>query len=195
MRTHVVDKLGPHSGYVQPKSAGTPEWQKIYSVMTFPRCINCHTTRGVRDTIEETYPRQTDDHYPHVFRVVRGTGDGVEMKRCPACHEEKNNPVTGIPGGENWHLAPITMTTESRPGVAKAGRQLCIDLKDQSKNGHRDLEHLLKHLDEDPLVRWSWAPGSRPNGQPRTTPPVASHSEFVRIFDQWIKAGAPCPAQ
>lgn len=193
IRTSAVDKFGPHSGYVQPESAGTPEWQKIYSVLTSPRCINCHTTRGIREAVEETYPRQTDDRYPHVFRVVRGNDRGVEMKHCTDCHKEKNDPATGIPGQPDWRLAPIQMTTESKSGVAKTGHQLCTDLKDEKKNGERTPEQLLDHVDHDVFVLWGWDPGVRPNGQRRTIPPVASHAEFVKIFDQWVKDGAPCP--
>lgn len=196
IKTKVVDGSGPHSGYIQPTSAGTPEWQQIYSVMTFPRCINCHTTPVDEQKPEETYPRQTDDRYPHVFRVVRGQDDrGVEMKRCTGCHGLRNDPVTGIPGREDWRLAPLTMTTEAKPGVAKSGPQLCADLKDPEKNGNHSLQELLHHVDVDGFVIWGWDPGARPNGNPRTTPPVASHSEFVRIFEQWIKDGAPCPKQ
>ena len=188
MKTSVVDKNGPTSGYVQPKSGGSPEWQAIYSVMTYPRCMNCHSMAE--------YPRQTDNRYPHVFHVVRGEDDrGVEMKRCSSCHGIRNNPDTGAPGRMDWHMAPVEKSTEASPGVPKSGPRLCADLKDKSKNGNRDFKQLLDFIETDPFIMWAWDPGVRANGKPRTTPPMATHDEFLRTVKAWIEAGAPCPAQ
>jgi alcohol dehydrogenase (cytochrome c) len=184
----IVDKGTPTSGYVQPKSRGTPEWQAIYSVMTSPRCINCHSMAD--------YPRQTDDRYPHVYHVTRGDDDkGVEMKRCTQCHGMRNNAETGAPGRMDWHMPPVQKSTESSPGVAKAGPRLCADLKDQTKNGNRDLKQLVDFIETDPFIMWAWDPGVRANGQARTTPPLATHDEFVKTFKEWTVAGAPCPSE
>src|SRR5207302_570297 len=46
------------------RSDGLADWQKIYSVMSDPRCINCHTASD--------YPQQADDRHRHLFDVVRG---------------------------------------------------------------------------------------------------------------------------
>src|SRR5215510_6394899 len=51
---------------VTVSSAGD-EWRVIESVLTHPRCINCHTATD--------YPRQGDDRHIHQFRVVRGPDD------------------------------------------------------------------------------------------------------------------------
>jgi alcohol dehydrogenase (cytochrome c) len=186
LKVAVLDKQGPSSGYVQPKSAGTPQWQSIYSVMTSPRCINCHSMTD--------FPRQTDDRYPHVYHVERGPDDkGVEMKRCTACHGIRNDPVTGIPGRTDWHMPPKGMTTEASPGVAKSGPQLCSDLKDKSKNGNRDFAQLVHFIETDPFIPWAWNPGTRASGQARTQPPVATYDEFFTTFKAWLDAGAPCP--
>ena len=188
MKAEVLDKDGPTSAYVQPKSTGSPEWQAIYSVMTHPRCINCHSLTE--------YPRQTDDRYPHVFHVLRGKDDrGTEMKRCSACHGIRNDPATGVPGRGDWHIAPVKMSTESSPGVPKSGARMCVDLKDKSRNGNRDFAKLLEFIDTDPFIMWAWDPGLRPNGTARTMPPVATHQEFLRIFKKWTDAGAPCPTE
>jgi hypothetical protein len=188
MKTSVIDKNGLTSGYVQPKSGGTPEWQAIYSVMTSPRCINCHSVAD--------YPRQTDDRYPHVYHVVRGDDDkGVEMKRCTDCHGMRNNPETGAPGRMDWHMAPVGKSTEASPDVPKSGPMLCADLKDRSKNGNRDFKQLVDFIETDPFIQWAWDPGVRANGKARTTPPMAAHDEFLRTVKAWIDAGAPCPAQ
>ena len=40
-----------------PKSAeGLGAWQQVYSVLTSPRCINCHTATN--------HPQQGDDRHP-----------------------------------------------------------------------------------------------------------------------------------
>lgn len=188
MKAKVVDKSGPPAGYVQPKSGGTPQWQVIYSVMTYPRCANCHTSTD--------FPRQTDDRYPHVYGVVRGTDDqGVEMKRCKDCHGIRNDPVTGIPGLPDWHAAPLAMTTEQAPGVPKSGAQMCADVKDKTKNGNRDLAALLEFFRTDDFIMWPWDPGVRPNGVQRTSPVVATHDVLVQNVREWIAQGAPCPTE
>jgi len=187
LKTSVVEKTGPPSGYVQPTSGGSAQWQTIYSVITSPRCMNCHTTSD--------FPRQSDRSYPHIYHVVRGTDDNGEAPlRCSACHGETNNSATGIPGSLNWHLAPLSMTFESTPGVAMSGPEVCARLKDLSKTGGKDLAEMLDHFDHDTDVNWAFVPGNRPRGEARTTPPI-SHEDFVQDSKEWVAGGASCPAQ
>jgi len=112
-----------------------------------------------------------------------------------------NDPVTGIPGTFDpkdpthapfWALAPAEMAWESAPGVAFTGPELCAQLKDPNRNGHRELSDILEHLKHEPLVNWAFNPGTRPNGEARTTPPI-SHDGLIQAFQQWIAEGAPCP--
>jgi hypothetical protein len=50
-------------------------WQQIYSVMSHPRRVNCHTAGN--------YPQQGDDRHRHLFNVVRGPeGKGVPALQC-----------------------------------------------------------------------------------------------------------------
>ena len=82
--------------------AGLAAWQQIYSVLTTPRCINCHTATN--------YPEQGDDRHRHLFNVVRGPeGKGVAGLNCATCHQSINADSTGVPGASNWHLAPLAM--------------------------------------------------------------------------------------
>jgi hypothetical protein len=84
------------------------------------------------------------------------------------------------------------MAWESEPGVPLRGAELCAQLQDEGRNGGRNLEHLLEHLETEPLVHWAWHPGTRPNGEARTTPPI-SHEAFIREFRNWMADGTPCP--
>jgi alcohol dehydrogenase (cytochrome c) len=199
-----------------PMTGGTPYWRAIYSVLTYPRCLNCHpgpapATPPVPGWPARAfdYPRQADDRHPHYYLVLRGPerdklgrldNKGAPFGRCDTCHGTENNPKTGIPGAENeegtsaWHLAPAEMAWESVPGVPFTGAELCAQLKDPARNGGRDLEALLDHVEKDTLVLWGFNPGTRPNGQARTTPPLG-HEEFVNTFEKWIDSGAPCPTQ
>ena len=81
---------------------GLAAWQKVYSVLTSPRCINCHTATN--------YPQQGDDRHRHFANVIRGPeGKGVPGLNCVSCHQDSNADSTGVPGGHNWHLAPLSM--------------------------------------------------------------------------------------
>src|ERR1044072_6149866 len=74
---------------------GLAAWEQVYSVLTSPRCINCHTATN--------YPQQGDDRHRHVANVVRGPdGQGVPGLNCAGCHQETNADSTG---GRKWHLA------------------------------------------------------------------------------------------
>src|SRR6476620_11624779 len=81
---------------------GLEAWQQVYSVLTHPRCINCHTATH--------YPQQGDDRHRHFANVVRGPGNtGVPGLNCASCHQKANADSTGVPGGNGWHLAPLSM--------------------------------------------------------------------------------------
>ena len=83
-------------------AAGLAAWDQVYSVLISPRCINCHTATN--------YPQQGDDRHRHFANVVRGPeGKGVPGLNCIGCHQEQNADSTGVPGGPNWHLAPLSM--------------------------------------------------------------------------------------
>src|SRR5439155_13474149 len=62
---------------------GLSAWEQVYSVLTHPRCINCHTATN--------YPQQGDDRHRHFANVIRGpAGKGVPGLNCVSCHQETN---------------------------------------------------------------------------------------------------------
>ena len=164
---------------------GLAAWQQVYSVLTHPRCINCHTATN--------YPQQGDDRSRHFANVVRGPDDkGVPALNCASCHQETNADSTGVPGGHNWHLAPLSMQWQDLSDQPLSSAAVCRVLKDRSKNHNLDGPGLLKHHQEEPLVHWAWNPGYRPDGSLRTLPPL-THAEFVEATRRWVEAGMPCP--
>jgi mono/diheme cytochrome c family protein len=195
----------------EPHSGGTFAWKSIYSVLTSPRCINCHTIASKLPDYgpyPQDYPRQGDDRHPHYYGVLRGdlnsntgAGIGTPVARCISCHGANNDPVDGIPGAHDpsapdtpvWSMAPAVMTWETAPGVPMNGNELCAQIKDPKRNGKRTLHDVMEHISNEPLVNWAWHPGTRLNGEARTIPPI-SQQELVQQFSNWMQAGAPCPA-
>jgi len=167
------------------RAEGLAAWQKVYSVLTHPRCINCHTATN--------YPQQGDDRHRHFANVVRGPeGQGVPGLNCAACHQTANGDSTGVPGAQGWHLAPLSMAWQDRDDRVLSSAAVCRAVTDRSKNENLDGPGLLKHHEEAELVRWAWTPGRRGDGTARTTPPL-SHAEFVEATRRWVEAGTPCP--
>jgi hypothetical protein len=167
------------------RAQGLVAWEKVYSVLTSARCINCHTATD--------YPQQGEDRHRHVANVVRGPdGKGVPGLNCASCHQDANADSTGAPGGHNWHLAPLSMKWQDLNDKPLSSAAVCRALTDRSKNHNLDGPGLLKHHEEEALVRWGWQPGRRPDGRFRTLPPL-THEEFVAATRRWVEAGTPCP--
>jgi mono/diheme cytochrome c family protein len=167
------------------RAEGLAAWQKVYSVLTSPRCINCHTATN--------YPQQGDDRHRHFANVIRGPeGWGVPGLNCISCHQERNADSTGVPGGENWHLAPLSMQWQDTNDRPLSSAAVCRAVTDRSRNENMDGPALLKHHTDAALVLWAWNPGRRPDGSARTLPPL-SHAEFVAATRNWVGAGMPCP--
>jgi len=167
------------------KGDGLAAWQQVYSVLTSPRCINCHTASN--------YPEQGDNRSRHFANVVRGPGGtGVAGFRCVTCHQKENADSTGVPGGKNWHLAPLSMKWQDLNDRPLSSVDVCRAIIDRARNGGLNGAALLKHHTEEPLVLWAWSPGRRVDGSMRTLPPL-THDEFVAATKQWVDAGMPCP--
>ena len=166
-------------------AAGLAAWDQVYAVLVSPRCINCHTATN--------YPQQGDDRHRHFANVVRGPdGFGVPGLNCIGCHQERNADSTGVPGGLNWHLAPLSMQWQDVNDRPLSSAAVCRAVTDRSKNENMDGPALLKHHAEADLVLWAWNPGRRPDRTMRTLPPI-SHEEFVAATRAWVEAGTPCP--
>jgi len=164
---------------------GLVAWEQVYSVLIHPRCINCHTATN--------YPQQADDRRHHLANVVRGPeGKGVPGLNCAGCHQESNADSTGVPGGHNWHLAPLSMRWQDLNDRPLSSADVCRAITDRSKNHNLDGPGLLKHHEGEALVKWAWNPGQRPDGTMRTLPPL-THEAFVVATRRWVEAGTPCP--
>ncbi len=171
----------PASGAAEAQAAESVRlYMQMHPVLSHPRCVNCHP--------KDDTPKQGLDQHVHVPPITRGPQDrGPVGLSCAACHTEANYDPGRVPGAPNWHLAPLSMAWEG-----KSAPELCRALTDRSRNGNRDINATVKHLIEDKLVAWGWAPGIDLNGQPRAPVPVPK-VEFDRIVMAWAKSGAACP--
>jgi hypothetical protein len=186
LSTRASIKHNDNISVADPKSPdGLAAWEQVYSVLTSPRCINCHTATN--------YPQQGDDRHRHFANVVRGRADrGVPALSCIGCHQEVNADSTGVPGGPDWHLAPLSMRWQDTNDRPLSSAAVCRALTDRSRNENMDGAALLKHHEEAALVLWAWNPGRRPDGTLRTVPPI-THAQFVTATRTWVDAGTPCP--
>lgn len=167
------------------KEEGLAAWQQVYSVLTHPRCINCHTATN--------YPQQGDDRHRHFANVVRGSdGHGVPALQCLTCHQETNADSTGVPGAHDWHLAPLSMKWQDLNDNILSSTEICKTIIDRSKNHNLDGAGLLKHHSQEALVLWAFQPGRRIDGAMRSLPPL-THEQFVEATKKWTDAGTPCP--
>jgi len=168
------------------RAEGLAAWEQVYTVLTHPRCINCHTATN--------YPQQGDERRRHFANVVRGPdGRGVPALNCAGCHQKANADSTGVPGGPDWHLAPLSMRWQDENDRPLPSAAVCQQVTDPKRNGQMSAQALLKHNAEAELVLWAWEPGRRPDGSERATPPL-THAEFVAATRRWVEAGTPCPS-
>jgi hypothetical protein len=168
----------------QPSPARDPSansaqlFQQMFVVFEHPRCMNCHTG--------EAFPRQGDDRHRHTLNVMRGPADsGAAGLHCSTCHQSMNQTASGVPGANDWHLAPARMAW-----IGLSPGQLCRALRDPAK-GAMNPDQMLPHFATG-LIRWGWDPGANAHGRARSTPPM-SYSEFIGLTKRWIESGATCP--
>ncbi len=144
-------------------------------VLMHPRCVNCHPDGDV--------PHQGARLALHDPPVRRGREDrGVAGMECARCHQDRNQPLTRVPGAPDWHLAPIEMAW-----VGKSASSICQQLKDRSRNGGKSLAQIVEHNAHDQLVAWGWAPGAGREPAPGT------QQQFGAIVAAWVETGAVCP--
>lgn len=178
---HRVESAQPSAAAaLSDKANSVAAFESIVVILRHPRCINCHSTGD--------FPRQGDDGHPHAMDVRRGPdGHGVTAEKCSTCHQDHNLGEEHLPPGTpNWHLPPADM-----PMIWQGltDRQICEQLKDPSRNGHRSLAAIEEHMITDKLVGWGWEPGPGRDPVPMPKP------EFAARVKTWITGGAGCPAK
>jgi hypothetical protein len=166
----------------EQRQAGLAAFATVEQVFQHPRCRNCH--------IPGDAPLQYDAGTPHTMSVMRGPeGKGAPGLPCATCHGDANAPAGSgphaPPGAPHWALPP---PEHKMAWIGLPAAQLCAMIQDPKQNGGRDLAAVDKHVAEDKLVLWGWAPGGE------RAPVSVPHAQFVAAFRTWVDGGAPCPA-
>jgi len=158
-------------------------FEETGKVLLHPRCVNCHPAGNS--------PLQGMEMREHQPPVVRGDSNfGAPGMMCNTCHGPENVEVVAqaegirsIPGNPNWHVAPIEMAWEGRSLA-----EICVQIKDQDRNGGKTLAELVEHMAADDLVGWGWNPGQGREKVPGT------QEQFGALYEAWAATGAHCPA-
>jgi hypothetical protein len=158
--------------------ASVKAFQKVYSVLMSPRCMNCHPKGDV--------PLQGEDSHIHQMMPQRGKdGKGLYAMKCANCHQPENTPGLHMPpGNPDWHLPPADMKMVFE---GKSANELAKQLLNPKLNGNKDLKKLIAHAD-DGLVLSGWNPGEGLKKPPLT------HTEFKKAWIEWLEKGAYAPA-
>ena len=159
--------------------ASVKAFEKVYTVLMSPRCVNCHPVGDI--------PLQGDYSHIHKMFPKRGEdGKGLYAMKCANCHQSENTKGTHAPpGAANWHLPPANMKMVFE---GRSAYQLAKQLVDKKQNGNKDMKKLLEHAD-DGLVLSGWKPA-----EGHSLPPL-SHNEFKKAWTTWIENGAYAPAK
>ena len=142
-----------------------------------PRCANCHPSGDA--------PTQRDGFERHDPPVVRGDRDqGVPGLMCASCHQDTNSTLARVPGAPKWQLAPREMAWQNR-----TIHEVCEQIRDPKRNGHRSLDAIAQHVAHDSLVGWAWIPGAD------RAPPPGTQAEAGALVAAWTATGAECPPE
>ncbi len=159
--------------------ASIAAFEKVYSVLMHPRCMNCHPDGDV--------PLQGDESRIHNMLPQRGPdGKGILTMKCANCHGAVGVPGDATPpGNPHWHLPPADMKMIFQ---GRSARELALQLVNPEMNGHKSMEELRLHA-EDTLVKSGWNMGGD-----RELPPL-SYQEFTKAWYEWIDTGAYAPSK
>lgn len=158
-------------------TAAARAFEAMVPVLRHPRCMNCHS--------KGDFPRQGEDGHRHTMDVRRGPeGDGITAVKCSTCHQDHNLEGQHLPpGAPDWHL-PSPQLPMIWEGLSD--RELCELFKDPRRNGNRDVDQIVEHMNT-PLVLWGWNPGEG------RTPILTPQQEFLASVKDWASRGAACP--
>jgi hypothetical protein len=162
----------------QQPAESTRAFASIATVLSSPRCANCHFAGNS--------PAEGESGRMHAMVVRRGEdGRGTPAMRCTNCHQDTSLQVPHAPpGAPDWRLPPAAMPMAWK-GLSVS--EQCRMLKDPARNGNKTLPQLVDHVRHDLLVLASWNPG------PGRMPPPMSHDAFAQAVNTWVDGGAVCP--
>ena len=161
---------------------GLAAWDRMYEVVSHPRCSNCHVGAGDQ-------PMWSGPSYgktrPHGMNIRAGESRiGIETIPCATCHQGTQiaGPHTAPAVDGDWRLAPVEAAWFGQSSV-----DICQQLRDPDRNGGLTFEEIAGHLGHDVVLQWAWNPGGGREPAPYS---VEEHAADVLA---WGAAGMPCP--
>jgi hypothetical protein len=182
----------PPTGSVS-QGQGLLAFDRIYEVVSHPRCANCHVGP---DNVPMWFGGADGPARPHGMNINAGQSRiGVETIVCSTCHRTRPDDLTLSPettphlppsAGLDWQLAPVDFEW-----FGNSKSEICAQLSDPDRNGGRDWMGLAEHLVDDAghigFVLWGWNPGGNREPAPYS---LQAHLDDVLA---WGVAGQPCP--
>lgn len=179
----------PAAAESDPRAGGLAAWERVFEVVSHPRCANCHVGPDER-------PMWSGPSYgktrPHGMNIRAGESRiGAETLPCATCHTTLDGSGAGNAAphaaprvAAPWMLAPVEAHWFGRPSAA-----ICRQLRDPARNGDRTHAELAEHLGHDVILHWAWAPGGGREPAPH------SLEEHIADLLAWGAAGMPCPGE
>ena len=172
-----------------PNEDGLETWDKIFEIVSHPRCANCHVgadnkPRWSGPAYEAAYGLEPGGWMYHGMNInADDSRIGIMTLPCSSCHQHENSDKPhGPPGAHVWALPPLEMEW-----FGKSSAEVCVRMKSEESNGGRSFEDLAGHIEHDELVHWGWEPG------PGREPAPYSREHAAQMIRDWAAAGAPCP--
>ncbi|WP_231582050.1 hypothetical protein [Puniceibacterium sp. IMCC21224] len=167
---------------------GISAFERIYAVVTHPRCANCHVGAN---NIPMWDGGIAGPARPHGMNIDAGISRiGAETLMCSTCHRTspvlESAPHAPPHTALDWRLAPVEFEW-----FGKSPAEICAQLSDPARTGGRDWMALAEHLVDDAnhrgFVLWGWMPGGGRDPAP------GSLQQHVDDVLAWGVAGQPCP--
>ncbi len=171
------------------QAEGLAAFDRIYEVVSHPRCANCHTGA---DNVPMWFGGDAGPARPHGMNINAGESRiGAETLPCSTCHRASEDlqsaPNAPPHAALDWQLAPVEFEW-----FGKSPTEICAQLSDPARTGGRDAIGLAEHLKDDAghrgFVLWGWNPGGNRSPAPYS---LETHIQDVLL---WGAAGQPCPA-
>ncbi len=168
---------------------GLLAWQKIFKVVSHPRCINCHVDES--NIPMWSGPSFGNEPKRHGMNIQADESRiGAQTLNCVTCHQKSLLPNTleHAPPHTNhdWMLAPVEFAW-----FGKSSNNICQQMRDPERNGGRDgaglVEHIIHDIEIQAFIAWSFDPGGNREPAPGT---LQQHLDDMAL---WTTAGMPCP--
>jgi hypothetical protein len=165
--------------------AGAAAWARIYSVVSHPRCSNCHVGDSGRPGWDDLgYGAQR----LHGMNIVADESRvGAQSIPCRTCHigaTGKNDVPHAAPQVDDaWRLPPVELAWRG-----KSSAEICNQLRNPQVNGGLDIAELIAHVRVSIFVSYGFNPGVDRVAAP------GSVAELAGSLAIWGTAGMPCEA-